>query len=773
MSRQPNRASPGGQRSKRRLVLWLALLSLLVGAAEMGEPLDLVLRTFRDKVRAQPVSAEVVVVGLDDQALAAVGPWPWNRTHFATLTERLFEAGARRVFYDIYFQPVEPKGDAEFAAAVNRHPGRVFVASVIDYSSNAEGGRPVLPMPEIGDAAETVSVMKWISFWNGVSTVPYSKEIGGVTRRSMESAISGVEGEAGEEFPIDYSYRVSSVPYVGIAEVLAGDAGAKLRGKDVLVGVNSVSLGDIFTVPGQRPSAGVFVIALGAETLKQGRPMMLGWFPAWLLALGASYYLLHGKGRRLARTAGVVALAAVLGLPLLLENRNIFVDITPALLLLGGAMIGAAWQRFGAKKHSQGSINPVSGLHTVNAIAHEIESDASILIAVRVRRFANIVSTLPPDRERELVGQIVSRLAMGAGSARMLHGDDGNFIWLLPLNESATLVDRFKALQLIFRSPVKVAEKRFDVDVTFGVDQEVSMPFSHRLSSALAAAHAASDEGNPWKIHDPADTGATEWALSLLGELDQAIDAGDVWVAYQPKMDLTSGAIIGAEALVRWTHATRGPINPAEFVEATERHGRIDRLTAFVLNDAVRSAAGALAENPFFTVSVNMSPSLLTSREVVEMIRDTLVRHRLPASNLMLEITETAAMAKEEAALALLEELRAMGIVLSIDDYGTGLSTLEYLRRIPAGELKVDRRFAASLQSVEDQAIMRSTIELAHILGMKVVAEGIETAETLQMLTMMGCDIGQGYHIGRPMEWEALAELLRPPVKRAARAAEG
>lgn len=760
----------GAASSKRKLLLWLALVSLLVGLGAIGEPLDLALRTLRDKVRAQPVSGEIVVVGIDDEALASVGPWPWNRRHYADLTERLFDAGARRVFFDIYFRPLEAEGDARLARVLGRYPDRVFVASVIDQIPDRGAGRTVLPMPEIAEAAETVSVMKWISYWNGISSVPYRKQIGGAPRRSMESAISGVEGLVDEEFPIDYSYRLSSIPYVGAVEVLARDPDAAIvRGKDVVIGVNAVSLGDVYTVPGQGHAAGVFVIVQGAETLKAGRPLVLGWFPAWLLAFGASFCLLCGANRLWARAAGVAGLTGVLALPLLLERNNIFADVAPGLLLIAAAMIAAAWQRFGARKRSQGAMNPVSGLQTVNAISHEIQSDGSILIAVRVRRFANIVSTLPPDRERELVGQIVSRLAMGAGDARMLHGDDGNFVWLLPSADAATMVDRFKALQLIFRNPIKVADKSFDVDVTFGVDQEFAMPFSHRLSSALAAAHTASEEGNHWKIHDPAATGASEWALSLLGEFDHAIDAGDVWVAYQPKMDLATGAISGAEALVRWTHATRGPINPAEFVEATERHGRIDRLTAFVLDDAVRAAAGVVKHDPGFVMSVNISPSLLVSRDIVDMVRDTLRRHGLPPTNLMLEITETAAMAKEQAALALLDELRAMGVALSIDDYGTGLSTLEYLRRIPATELKIDRRFAASLQSgPEDQAVMRSTIELGHILGMKVVAEGIETAETLAMLAAMGCDIGQGYHIGRPMAWESFAELIQPKRKRAA-----
>lgn len=289
------------------------------------------------------------------------------------------------------------------------------------------------------------------------------------------------------------------------------------------------------------------------------------------------------------------------------------------------------------------------------------------------------------------------------------------------------------------------------------------MPFSHRLASALAAAHAASQQSIGWKVHDPAGAGAKEWTLSLLGELDQAIQSGQIWVAYQPKLDIATRAFVGCEALVRWTHAIRGPINPAEFVEIADKHGRIGKITAFVLEDAAQLVKDARQWIPHFTVSVNISPSQLTNREIIEMVKDVLARHAIPADSLILEVTETAAMAEERMAQDLLEELRAMGVGLSIDDYGTGMSTLEYLRRIPANELKVDRRFASSLAtSAADQAVMRSTIELAHALGMKVVVEGIEAAETLYMLAGMGCDMGQGYHIGRPIDGAALLELLEP-----------
>jgi diguanylate cyclase len=224
--------------------------------------------------------------------------------------------------------------------------------------------------------------------------------------------------------------------------------------------------------------------------------------------------------------------------------------------------------------------------------------------------------------------------------------------------------------------------------------------------------------------------------------------------------------ISGAEALVRWTHPVRGPISPMDFVEIAERNGRIGKVTAFVLDRAGAVTRDVLRRNPAFRMSVNLSPSELSSRMIVDVVRSVLARYQIPADALVLEITETAAIAEGEAALATLNELRMLGVGIAIDDYGTGMSTLEYLRKIPATELKIDRRFTnALLDGPADRAVMVSTIELAHILGLEVVAEGIETPEQLFALAQIRCDRGQGYHIARPMEDSDLKEMIAYPAK--------
>jgi EAL domain-containing protein (putative c-di-GMP-specific phosphodiesterase class I) len=216
---------------------------------------------------------------------------------------------------------------------------------------------------------------------------------------------------------------------------------------------------------------------------------------------------------------------------------------------------------------------------------------------------------------------------------------------------------------------------------------------------------------------------------------------------------------------VRWQHPTRGAISPEAFVLPAESHNRIKRLTFHILEQAARSAKHILATKPDFRLSVNVSASLLEHQQLPAQIAQILIQTGFPASNLTLEVTESAPFSQHTIVASNLAGIAAIGIDLSIDDYGTGNATLEYLRSVPCQEIKIDRRFVGGLVSnASDMLLVESTIELAHGLGRRVIAEGIEDPETLEMLRSIGCDIAQGYYLARPMRLEALATLLDAEV---------
>jgi EAL domain-containing protein (putative c-di-GMP-specific phosphodiesterase class I) len=263
--------------------------------------------------------------------------------------------------------------------------------------------------------------------------------------------------------------------------------------------------------------------------------------------------------------------------------------------------------------------------------------------------------------------------------------------------------------------------------------------------------------------------------LALVADLRRGLDAGELVLFYQPKLDLRRRTVGAVEALVRWQHPRLGLLQPAAFVEMAEHTGLIKPLTHNVLKQALQQCAAWRTEGLELQVAVNVSPRSLLDRELVDTVAAALQETGLGGADLKLEITETAIMVDPLAALQVLNQLAAMGVGLSIDDFGTGYSSLAYLRRLPVGEIKIDRSFVQQMAREDgDRAIVRSTIELAANLGLSVVAEGVEDSQTLEELARLGCDEAQGYFIGRPVRapdlsaWLAAAPAQAPGGRTAA-----
>jgi EAL domain-containing protein (putative c-di-GMP-specific phosphodiesterase class I)/CHASE2 domain-containing sensor protein len=747
----------------RILLIWTLVSGLLFGLAEFGAPLEDLLRAIRNKAREHNASGKVAVIGIDSLAQQEVGNWPWNAERYADVINNLGAAGAKRIFFDFPINGLErDPGTSKLIEALRNNAGKVYL--VADFSEDIATGRriPLIPPSEARRYARLVNTNVWINGYNIVWSGRYANRVGDLVVPSIASEISGIRGRIGEDYPIDYSISMASLPYISAGEVYRNDAViSRVRGKDVIVGTNAAGAGNRYSVPGHGPSASVFVAALAAETLLAGAPGTYGWWVPFLLA-----FLVTAMMMRVSRTPLVLGMLVLLptcalGLPLLLESSGHYTDIMPATVLMLGSMGHLAWRLHRQRFDERGMVNEVSGQPNLNALRAEGSETQDGLIAARIHNYAEAATALPAAAEKELVEQIILRLSLGNGGCKVYQGDEGIFMWLVPAASINNVGDQLAGLSAIFRSPANVSGRLIDLGIAFGLDADPGRSIQSRMSSALLACQEAQNAGEHWRVYDPTKLEATEWRVTMLGELDAAIDNGEVWVAFQPKLDLLSGEICGAEALVRWTHPEKGPINPEEFITAAERHDRIEKLTEHVLNRAVQVAAALNRSGRKFDMAVNLSPRLIGHANLKPMVVQTLRRHGLPAERLILEITETAAMSSAEAAMQELRDLRSIGLQLSIDDYGTGFSTLDYLKRCPATELKIDRSFVRMLvSSRSDRIMVNSTIELAHSLGEEVVAEGVEDNETLQLLGQMGCDKAQGYLIGRPMPYEALVDYL-------------
>ena len=235
-------------------------------------------------------------------------------------------------------------------------------------------------------------------------------------------------------------------------------------------------------------------------------------------------------------------------------------------------------------------------------------------------------------------------------------------------------------------------------------------------------------------------------------ELRRAIDNRELFLAYQPKVSLVTDTIVGVEALVRWRHPHRGLVMPDEFIMIAQQTSLIRPLTLYVLGEALDQLARWRDQGLDLSMAVNLSVRNLVDAGLPAEVRGLLSVANVPASSLVLEITESALISDPFHVRVVLDELAAMGVQISIDDFGTGYSSLSHLKRLPIHEIKIDRSFVMNLAaSDEDAIIVRSTVDLANNLGLRVVAEGVETVETLARLRAMGCDVAQGYHLAPPL----------------------
>ena len=745
-----------------KMLLWTAIAGLVFGLIGFGEIAEDWLRMARNETHRHAASGELVIVRIEDASLREFGNWPWPRSHHALLIDKLRENGAKNVFFDINFSyPSEPAEDRAMADAI-RKSGAVTIAT--RFKAGPVDGKAIdaRPLPMFVRYAKQATLSIQYNYQSAVWHLPYAVTIDGAAIPSFASAIAGKPGRPGTRFPVDYSLEFNSLPMISAGEVMSGRAPASaLRGKDVLVGTDSDIIGDQYFIPGYARAGGVFVHAFGAETLKQGDPVVIGWLVPFLLALAAAGLAASRKGLSHRSMVLGLAAAALLGVPAVLEARLIFVDVTPGLFVLlcvGSALL---WRRY----RLRGLVNGVSDLPNLNALRVFRDGRKQALIAARVINYDEILASLPANSERQLVDQIVARLTVGASRRTLYHGDGGIFAWFDTARQPFS--NQLEALHALFRNPARVAGLSIDLSIAFGVEVGSGRSLGNRLASALVAAEEAAHDGLKWKYHDPESLENASWRLSMLSQLDEAIDRGEVWVAYQPKLELATRRIIGAEALARWTHPEKGPIAASEFVAAAEQHNRIGKLTDFVLEKAVAAAARINRQESGFDIAVNLSARLLSDKGFTLRLSALLARHGLAPRHLTLELTETAALAGSGEGLDMIARLRDLGVNIAIDDYGTGLSTLDYLKKIPANEIKIDQSFVKGItDNRSDRLMVQSTIGLAHSLGRKVVAEGVEHREILDLLVEMNCDVAQGYAVGRPMSLESLAKRIAAEPKR-------
>ena len=390
--------------------------------------------------------------------------------------------------------------------------------------------------------------------------------------------------------------------------------------------------------------------------------------------------------------------------------------------------------------------------------AAELLGHGFALMLIDLDHFKEVNDSFGHAAGDDLLREVVDRFTRALDQLQTPHllarlGGDEFAVLLHEVGSREAAMACGTALDESLGEPIVLDEVALHVRASIGiaVAPEHAETRGDMLFAADAAMYAAKTSAEPVSFYTPSAVGDRRKRLEVAEDLYSALERGELTVEYQPIMS-AEGGLAGAEALVRWDHPERGRLSPAEFLDIAERYRLTPSIAARVLDVALADLSRWRGAGTIMRLSVNVSASDLRDDSLVDIVASALLKHGVPPSVLTIEITETAMMQDPAMAQTVMGALDELGVQLAVDDYGTGYSSLEYLLKLPINEIKLDRAFSAHLvDEVRSVAIVRSTVDLTHALGLRMVAEGVEDEQTLAILNDLGCDLVQGWHLGRPM----------------------
>jgi EAL domain-containing protein (putative c-di-GMP-specific phosphodiesterase class I)/CHASE2 domain-containing sensor protein len=766
--------------AKHRSERWVAALCIFVLASVLWlagviEPFEHRLIEVRSKLLDRAPSGQLAIIEIDARSLAALNTWPWSRRYHAELLDRLRAAGASIIAFDVDFSAQsDASGDQEFRNALRRTQP-VILPIFQQPASDATGSRIVKNHPAATFDAAWVGNVNIIPGRDGVvRDFPAATMINGQIQPSMAVLLSENDSVGDKSFIPDWSIDVRRIPRFSFIDVLNGRVPRRsISGKRFIVGATAIEMGDRYTVPRFGTVSGVVIQALAAESLIQHRALTRSGFVPTTAGVLLAALLVILNFKPFALRFGVSAagfLITLLMIPLAVQSRWPFmIDTSPALAALGVAIIVRIILEVRVHLQIAALRDAATGLPNQRALVaalDETDDPALSVTAASIARFDAIRSAVPSATVEETVAKAASRIS-ALISAPVFRIAPDTLAWITTADANAD--QECESVSRIFAQPVETERAPIDIAWTFG-----TAAMAPGLSSAqvLERAIAAVADGRKHGYSRYRFQGITTDALrdlSMMGELRRGLESGQLFVAYQPKLHLRSSKISHAEALVRWRHPTDGLVAPDRFIPLAEETGVVREITRFVLRQAIADCLAAAKAGTRIGVSINVSATDLGRADFAQEIIWMVSGAGLDPADLTFEVTESSIIRSKQTAIEVLRTLRDHGFRLSIDDYGTGQSTLSYLKTLPVHELKIDKSFITSLgHSERDHIMVKSTIDLAHALGLTVVAEGVEDIATARRLNELECDYAQGYLVGQAMPLKDLLSTASVKLRDAA-----
>ncbi|MBI1252143.1 MAG: EAL domain-containing protein [Alphaproteobacteria bacterium] len=759
----------GARRARLAAVLVALAVALSLGAFQ---PLDNALNAFRARILQRAPTHTITIVAIDPESLRADNEWPWPRERYARVIDNLRTAGATLIGFDIDFSArSDDQSDDALRQAIDADPGAIVLPTFVQ----RDGVNRNLPLAALSENAIFAGVNVPIDPDGAARRYFRGYVHDGAYTASMASVLAGAPYGDVSAFTLDFGIRLDQIDVLSFQDVYTGRFDPeRVRGRVILIGATALEFGDVFPTVAGPATPGVAIHALAYENLLQGRALM----PLTPLAsLGAAFLVLAllwpRAGaldvRRLLWRHGAVASAAILG-PLVLQAMTpVMIDAGVVLAAQAISLIAAiqyelarrksevarqreAHLRHAATHHSEtGLTNRRAALAALEQAMAAKQDGVIAVVVVGVSRFRTLRAAIGHARANDVMTRLSKRIAEVCGEGAVFYLSTATFCAWLDAADCKEALRRIQDCLQHLDTRVELDGQEFDLALRAGA--AISPTAQGAPEALLENAARALDEAQAQKraflAFDAANFPDPQLRLTMLSAMQAGLSRNEFRLVYQPKASARDGAIVGAEALMRWTHHEHGPIPPGRFILAAEETGAIDPLTRWAIIRAIEDQAAMRAAGVFVPISVNVSARSLSDAKFCDFAVDAVKRS---GATLCFEITETAIIDDPVEALTAIDEFRAAGIKIAIDDYGAGLSSLAYLKQIAADELKLDKSLVDDMEATpRDRLIVKSTIDLAHGLGLTVVAEGVEDEMITAALAAMGCDLIQGYHVSKPL----------------------
>ncbi|GIH78725.1 putative bifunctional diguanylate cyclase/phosphodiesterase [Planobispora longispora] len=600
---------------------------------------------------------------------------------------------------------------------------------------------------------------------------------------SSSTAVGGTYPSTMFTFAVLLHYGLPVAVLMQTVGILVNGAVTRRAAHRILFNVAQVTLayaaaGAVLGAFGHRPASLAARVPTGTDMLAIGLAGLAYFVARALLVSGA--VALHERRsihRVIKTTIGHQSLvyAGLLGLaPLVVVVMN----YSPALVPLFVAPLAAVYftATLSVRRDHQAMHDGLTGLpnrkmlvlRTEEALAEARtrEGERVGLLLLDLDRFKEVNDTLGHpvgDRLLQMVAHRLTHSVRPGDVVARLGGDE--FAVLLPSVRDASAAREVAArLRVALTEPVRLEGMTFDLDASVGIAlyPDHAPDFELLLQRSDVAMYLAKEGRTGVELYLADKDRNSPERLNLLGDLRRAIDRSELRLYYQPKLDLAVGEVRGVEALLRWRHPTRGMVGPDEFIPLAEQSYLMRQLTEYVIDAALEQAAHWWHTGVHEQISVNVSARDLLDSALPERLEAGLARYRLPPKAIQLEVTERILMTDQAYTADAVRALASLGVQLALDDFGTGYSSLVRLQRLPVSEVKIDASFVGRIcESRDDERIVRSIVDLVRSLGLRSVAEGVESAEVAKRLAEMGCDLGQGWWLAEPMSAVDATEWLR------------